>query len=105
MNPTPALDPIPPAVRLLACMAHPVRLAVLDRLHRKGPADVQTLQAELAVAQSGLSHHLRQLRDTRLVVGEREGRRVVYRLHDHHVGSIVADTLAHAVELDGEGRR
>ncbi len=96
-------DPIPRAVVLLSCMAHPVRLAVLARLHRVGPADVGTLRGELAVDQSGLSHHLRQLREARLVVGERAGRRVVYRLHDAHVGSIVEDTLAHAAELhEGE---
>lgn len=104
-NSSPGLDPIPRAVHLLSCMAHSVRLAVLDRLHRAGPADVSTLQVELDVDQSGLSHHLRQLRDARLVVGTREGRRVVYRLHDDHVGSIVADTLAHAAELDTEASR
>jgi DNA-binding transcriptional ArsR family regulator len=90
------------AVDLLACMAHPVRLAVLARLHRAGPAHVSALREALGVEQSALSHHLRHLRDARLVVGERQGRRVVYRLHDDHVGSIVEDTLQHAAEL-GEG--
>lgn len=89
------------AVDLLACMAHPVRLSVLARLHREGPANVGTLCDELGVEQSALSHHLRHLRDTRLVVGERQGKRVVYRLHDEHVGCIVDDTLRHASELDG----
>ena len=46
--------PIPPvtlenAVDLLACMAHPVRLAVLARLHRQGPAHVSALKEELGV--------------------------------------------------------
>lgn len=88
------------AVDLLACMAHPVRLAVLARLHREGPAHVGALCEELEAEQSALSHHLRHLRDARLVVGEREGRRVCYRLHDAHVGCIVEDTLQHAAELD-----
>jgi len=88
------------AVDLLACMAHPVRLAVLARLHREGPAHVGVLCEELGVEQSALSHHLRHLRDARLVVGERDGRRVCYRLHDHHVGCIVDDTLQHAAELE-----
>lgn len=86
------------AVDLLGCMAHPVRLAVLDRLHRGGPASVGALGAELRVEQSALSHHLRQLRDTRLVAGERHGRRVIYRLMDEHVGSLVEDALRHAAE-------
>ncbi len=88
------------AVDLLACMAHPVRLSVLVRLHRVGPANVSTLQDELGVEQSALSHHLRHLRTTRLVAGERDGKQVVYRLLDEHVGCIVDDTLQHAAELD-----
>jgi DNA-binding transcriptional ArsR family regulator len=87
------------AVDLLACMAHPVRLSVLARLHREGPANVGTLRDELGVEQSALSHHLRHLREARLVVGERDGKRVQYRLHDAHVGGIVEDTLQHAAEL------
>ncbi len=90
------------AVDILACMAHPIRLSVLVRLHRHGPADVGTMRLELGVEQSALSHHLRHLREARLVVGERQGKRVEYRLHDDHVGCIVEDTLQHAAEL-GEG--
>ena len=86
------------AVDLLSCMAHPVRLAVLLRLHREGPAKVKALMAELDVEQSALSHHLRHLRTARLVVGDREGRSVVYRLHDEHVGCIVEDAVQHATE-------
>ena len=88
------------AVDLLACMAHPLRLAVLARLHREGPANVSRLCDELDVEQSALSHHLRHLRSARLVVGEREGKRVTYRLQDEHVGCIVEDTLRHASELE-----
>ena len=89
------------AVDLLACMAHPTRLAVLARLHRQGPAHVGTLREELGVEQSALSHHLRHLREARLVVGERDGKRVEYQLHDAHIGCIVEDTLQHAAELSG----
>ncbi|MFK7930835.1 MAG: ArsR/SmtB family transcription factor [Myxococcota bacterium] len=88
------------AVDLLACMAHPVRLAVLVRLHRHGPANVGTLGEELGVEQSALSHHLRHLRIARLVIGERQGKRVTYRIQDEHVGCIVEDTLQHAAELE-----
>lgn len=86
------------AVDLLSCMAHPVRLAVLLRLHREGPTHVSGLMEELNVEQSALSHHLRHLRAARLVVGERDGRSVVYRLHDEHVGCIVEDAVRHASE-------
>jgi DNA-binding transcriptional ArsR family regulator len=89
------------AVELLSCMAHPVRLAVLARLASSGPASVGTLVEALGVEQSAMSHHLRLMREARLVVGDRDGRRVLYRLHDGHVGTIVQDVLAHAAERDG----
>ena len=87
------------AVEQLSCMAHPIRLTVLTRLQRLGPANVGTLCEELGVEQSALSHHLQHLRRARLVVGERRGKRVVYRLLDDHVGHIVEDTLRHAAEI------
>lgn len=86
------------AVDLLSCMAHPIRLAVLLRLHREGSASVKALMIEFGVEQSALSHHLRHLRNARLVVGERSGRSVVYRLHDECVGCIVEDAVSHALE-------
>lgn len=105
----PMSDPLPPladplsvehAVDLLATMAHPVRLAVLSWLHRRGPAAVSDLGESLGVEQSALSHHLRQLRDRRLVAAERDGKRVIYRLDDDHVGRIVEDAIRHAGERD-----
>lgn len=95
---TPSALSLERAVELLSTMAHPVRLGVLARLHRVGPACVTELVDELGVEQSVLSHHLSHLRAGRLVVGERDGRRVVYRLHDEHVGQIVEETLRHAEE-------
>ena len=89
------------AADLLACMAHPVRLAVLVQLHRVGPASVGGLCRQLRVEQSAMSHHLHLLRQHRLVVGERSGKRVIYRLHDDHVGCIVADAVDHACEPRG----
>jgi len=91
------------AVDLLSCMAHPVRLAVLLRLYRLGPASVGRLGDELGVEQSALSHHLRHLRAARLVIGQRDGRRVVYHLHDAHIGCILEDTMNHAGEEQDNG--
>lgn len=89
------------AVDLLAVMAHPVRLAVLSWLHRRGPACVGELVDAFSVEQSAMSHHLRQLREARLVTTERRGKRIVYRLQDEHVGCIVEDAIRHAAEGPG----
>jgi len=86
------------AVDLLAAMAHPARLAVLSWLHRRGPTAVGDLVEALGIEQTAMSHHLRHLRNVRLVDTERDGKRVVYRLVDDHVGCIVEDAIRHAAE-------
>ena len=87
------------AVDLLTTMAHPTRLGALVHLHRHGATSVGALETALGVEQSVLSHHLSHLRAARLVVGERVGRRVLYRLHDEHIGGIIEQTLQHTKEL------
>lgn len=96
------MDPlIDDAVRLLACMANPTRLGVLRWLVERGPAPVGELCGALGVEQTAMSHHLRSLRDARLVSGTRSGRHVVYAVQDAHVAAIVRDTLSHAAERRG----
>jgi len=88
--------------RLLAVAAHPVRLRVLIALDRRGPLSAGELQAIAGVEQSAMSHQLHKLRAARLVDAERRGRRMIYRLHDHHVAHIVRDALLHVSErVDG----
>jgi len=63
----------------LRVLADETRLGVL-RLLLDGPLHVWELNRELEIDQSLLSHHLRTLRDAELVVSERDGRSVLYRL-------------------------
>jgi DNA-binding transcriptional ArsR family regulator len=55
---------------------------------------------------SAVSHQLRLLRHLGLVVGQRDGRRVVYELHDDHVGELLEQVVAHVdhVRLGVSGR-
>lgn len=55
---------------------------------------------------SAVSHQLRLLRHLRFVVGRREGRRVVYDLHDDHVAHLLDETISHVehVQLGLTGR-
>jgi DNA-binding transcriptional ArsR family regulator len=48
---------------------------------------------------SAVSHQLRVLRHLGLVVGRRDGRRVLYDLHDDHVGELLEQTVGHAKHL------
>lgn len=49
--------------------------------------------------QSAVSHQLRLLRDIGLVVGERDGRRVVYSLYDDHVAWLIDQAVGHVQHL------
>jgi DNA-binding transcriptional ArsR family regulator len=49
--------------------------------------------------QSAVSHQLRVLRHLGWVTGTREGRRVVYELHDDHVGQLLEAAISHIEHL------
>lgn len=76
-------DTAAPSLPRLASLAHALsdatRLGVLAEL-RRGEQCVCDLTANLGVAQSRLSFHLRVLREAGLVMDRREGRWSFYRL-------------------------
>ena len=88
----------------LQALATPSRLRILARLHA-GPASVGELAAAVGLEASAVSHQLRLLRHLGLVVGEREGRRVVYALHDDHVAELLAQAVGHVEHVRMAGRR
>lgn len=51
---------------------------------------------------SAVSHQLRLLRHLRLVTGSREGRAVIYSLHDEHVGQLLEQAISHVEHLQLE---
>ncbi len=63
----------------LKTLSDETRLAVVRALMH-GPRHVGELMQALDVEQSLLSHHLRVLRDARIVAAERDGKSVLYRL-------------------------
>lgn len=67
------------AVATLRSLANPARLQIALRL-LQGEAAVSTLERELGLRQPNLSQHLGELRDAGLVLMERDGRSVIYRL-------------------------
>lgn len=83
---------------LFAVIGNPSRLAVLCALDSAGSLSAGALSERLNLEASALSHHLRQLREARLVRVERRGRSRIYRLDDDHVAHIVRDALRHVAE-------
>jgi DNA-binding transcriptional ArsR family regulator len=67
---------------------------------RHGSRTVGELVDAVNMAQSAVSHQLRVLREMSLVVAERQGRQVLYSLHDDHVASLLDEVVFHVEHLD-----
>jgi ArsR family transcriptional regulator len=64
---------------VLRALGDATRLSVLQAL-LEGPMHVNDLQKRVSVGQSLLSHHLKVLRDAGLVLAQRDGKAVLYRV-------------------------
>lgn len=64
---------------ILKVLADETRLSVVRQL-MNGPRHVGEMNSELNVESTLLSHHLKVLRDSRIVEAERDGKAVLYRL-------------------------
>ena len=84
--------------RVMAALATTSRVRILGRL-REGACTVGELAAAVEMAQPAVSHQLRILRDLGLVLGDRDGRHIVYDLHDSHVASLIDESLRHVEHL------
>ncbi|GAB7185896.1 metalloregulator ArsR/SmtB family transcription factor [Kitasatospora sp. Ki12] len=82
----------------LQALATPSRLLILSRL-REGPCAATELATEVGLEQSACSHQLRLLRNLGLVVGQRQGRQVVYALYDNHVAALLDQAVYHIEHL------
>jgi DNA-binding transcriptional ArsR family regulator len=76
------------ALAIIRALADPLRLAVLRHL-MGGPASVSELMTVAGAEQSRLSNHLAMLRERDLVRTTRQGRQVIYELHDPAVARLV----------------
>jgi DNA-binding transcriptional ArsR family regulator len=89
----------------MQALAAPSRVRILGRL-RSGAASVNELAEAVGMEPSAVSHQLRVLRHLGFVVGRRDGRRVVYDLHDDHVAHLLDEAISHVehVQLGLTGR-
>jgi len=81
---------------ILKTVASPRRLEILHAL-ASGPISVGRLATEVEISQPNVSHHLGVLRSTGIVVAEREGREVRYRLADPDV-MVACDLMRRVLE-------
>lgn len=82
----------------MQALATPSRVRILSRLSA-GPCSVGELAEQVEMEQSAVSQQLRVLRHLGLVVGDRDGRRVIYALHDDHVHALLTEAVSHTEHL------
>jgi DNA-binding transcriptional ArsR family regulator len=82
----------------MQALATPSRVRILSRLGA-GACSVGELARAVGMEQPAVSQQLRILRHLGLVVGERDGRQVIYALHDAHVRSLLAEAVSHTDHL------
>ena len=82
----------------MQALATPSRVRILSRL-AAGPCSVGEMAREIAMEQSAVSQQLRVLRHLGLVVGERDGRQVIYALHDEHIRALLEEAVSHTEHL------
>lgn len=96
-----AADGIADTMQALATSS---RVRILGRL-TAGPSSVKELARAVDMEQPAVSQQLRLLRDLGLVVGKRQGRTTIYRLHDKHVAVLLDEAVAHAEHTRRAGRQ
>jgi DNA-binding transcriptional ArsR family regulator len=62
-----------------------------------GPMNVQALADAVGISPSGISHHMRSLRQMHLVRPQKRGRQVFYSLDDQHVEELFQRGIDHVM--------
>ena len=78
-------------------MGDPTRLRIINAL-LLSELCVCDLSELLSMSQPAVSHHLKALRQTRLVKYRREGKSAFYSLDDNHINSLFSLCLVHVSE-------
>lgn len=88
------------AVKSLSALAQPMRLRVFRALVVAGPQGLTPgdLSAQLSVAATTLSFHLKELMFAALVSQERNGRHLIYRASFEHMNGLLAYLTEHCCQ-------
>ena len=73
------------SAEILKVMAHPIRLAIINNLISKGQLSVTEIYQHLDIEQSVISYHLKNMRLVNLVVSQRKGTKIFYKVEHQEV--------------------
>ena len=82
-------------------LADSTRIKIINALD-KSPLCVCDISAILNMTKSAVSHQLQNLKELRLVKGQRAGKEVIYSLADDHVKQVFEICLEHIMEMKNE---
>ena len=74
----------------LRSIAHPIRIAIIDLLYDKKELSVTQIYEALHIEQAIASHHLRILKDKRVVSVNRLGKNSFYTLKNENFHTIIS---------------
>jgi DNA-binding transcriptional ArsR family regulator len=82
---------------LFRAFSDPSRVRLIAALAQAGELNVSALAERAEISESAVSHHLRGLRQMRLVRARKDGRQVFYSLDDDHVAALYRQGLDHVL--------
>ncbi len=85
-------------------LAHPARVAILHLLLKKQACICGDIVDELPLSQSTVSQHLKELKETGLIKGEIEGKKVCYCINEKEWESARAYLGAFFKPVQNEGK-
>jgi len=71
------------------------RVRILYALITRGELNVGAMAEIVGISESAISHHMRGLRQMRIVVARRDGKEVYYRVEDEHIKSLFQQGVNH----------
>lgn len=81
---------------LFSALSDTRRIQIIAAL-TQGEMNVGTLAEKVGISESAVSHHMRHLRQMRLVRGRKEGRYVYYALDDEHINDLFRCGMEHVL--------
>lgn len=74
---------------LLKALSHPVRLCIVKGLLEAGSSNVTNMQNCLDMPQSTISQHVSKLKSAGIIVGDRNGLEIIYKISNEKIEKII----------------
>ncbi len=73
--------------KIFKTIGHPVKLEILEILEAEEPLDVTTICERIGASCeiSMMSHHLAKMKDNGILLSEKRGKQVFYRIAERHI--------------------